>query len=199
MLPMFPRIVAMRDRLNKDTIRRVINQKAPMLEGISSHIIHEGSSTSISRADGEMEETEMQQHSASVEIPRMPIDEFFEHHQELLISIAEQFAESRSKQVIEAIRTSSEKTGNIVDAAGEPFSDDLMYQTLEKLAHEFGPNGEWRPPSLILSPAQYEKVIEYDKSRTPEQRAEFDKKLKELIAKKKSEYDSEQAGRILAG
>lgn len=199
MLPQFPAIVAKRDRLNTDQLRRKVRELAPMLSDISSHIIHEGEATGIARVDGETESTEMQSHSATVEIPTMPAQEFMDRHSEFLNTIAEQLAKSQSEQVIQAITASTEKTGNIIDGKGQGFSDELLYDTLDALSHSFGSDGQWQPPSIIVSPQQYEKIIEYDKSRTPEQRAEFDKRLNRLIEKKKAEYDSEQAGRILAG
>lgn len=199
MLPQFPKIVAKRDQLNTDHIRRAVRERAPMLRDISSHIVHEGKDTAIARVDGETEATDMKLHSAMIEIPSMPVQEFIERHPSFLDTIAEQFAKSQSEQVIEAITASTEKTGNIIDGKGQGFSDDLIYKTLDALAHSFGSDGQWEPPSMIVSPEQYEKIIEYDKSRTPEQRAEFDRRLKQLILRKKAEYDSEQAGRILAG
>ena len=144
-----------------------------MLDGIRGHIVHEGQATSIARPSGETEATPLKTHSATLEIPRM--------------------------KVIEAITLSTEKTGNIIDGKGEKFSEDLMYKALESMAHSFGPDGQWEAPSLVVSPEQMKRIVEHEKSRTPEERAAFDKRLKNLIIKKKAEHDSEQAGRILAG
>ncbi|HAD17663.1 MAG TPA: hypothetical protein DCF81_12395 [Erythrobacter sp.] len=170
-----------------------------MLDGIRGHIVHEGQATSIARPSGETEATPLKTHSATLEIPRMKVGEFTQQHQAFLEGIAEQFAASQSRQVIEAITLSTEKTGNIIDGKGEKFSEDLMYKALESMAHSFGPDGQWEAPSLVVSPEQMKRIVEHEKSRTPEERAAFDKRLKNLIIKKKAEHDSEQAGRILAG
>lgn len=170
-----------------------------MLDGIKGHIVHEGKVTALTRVNGETDVTEMAQHSAFVETSRMPVEEFIAKHAIYLDDIAEQFAESQSKQVIGAMSQSTEKTGNVVDGTGRPFSEDLLYETLEKMSHSFSATGEWQPPSLVVGPDLYKRIMEYENTRTPEQRQKFDEKLKMLIQKKKAEYDSEQAGRILAG
>lgn len=199
MLPAFPKIVTKRDHLNAETIQFLVNQKEPMLGGISGHIVHEGATTALARSTGEVDETEMQAHEASVEFGRMKVSEFIAKHSSFLEEAAEQFAQSRSKQVLSVMHEATEKTGNVVDGKGRPFSEDLLFELLEKMAHSFDENGEWQPPSLVVGHALHAKIIEHDRTRTDAQRKAAERKLNALIERKKAEYDTEQAGRVLAG
>lgn len=199
MLPTFPKIIARRDQLNADAIRRLVKAKAPMLADISGHIIHEGKSTAIARPSGEIDPTKMVSVSAEFTIAREEVGEFVSNHEKLLDRVAEQFADSQSKHVIEVITEATDKTGNVVDGQGQPFSDELLYQALEKMWHSFTPQGAWQPPTLVVHPDLYKKIQEYDENRTPAEKAAFDKKLRKLIETKRAEYVAEQAGRILAG
>lgn len=177
----------------------MIKVKAPMLADLPGHIVHEGKDTAIARPTGQTDKTEMTEHSAQIEIPKMKIDEYVKKHNSFLEQIADQFAESQSKHMFDVIAEATDKTGNVVDGKGQPFSEDLFYQALEKMWHSFDASGEWQAPTLVVHPELYEKIMKYDQERTPEERAKFQKRLDKLIQDKKAQYDSEQAGRILAG
>jgi hypothetical protein len=200
MLPSFGKIIEQREQANADHFRRRTQELEPMLGDIPAHIVHEGRRNEIVRPSGKRDATEMRKHSGYIEVKRMPLSEFDQKFLNTkLDEMAKQLAESTAKAVIEALQQGADETGNVVDGKGRPFSQDLFLEVLSKMSHSFDEDGNWNTPTMIVAPDQMEKIRAIYESSTQKERTDYERKLAKIIANKKAEYDSEQAGRILAG
>ena len=82
--------------------------------------------------------------------------------------------------------------GTTTYAGGQPFSFDMLNDTLEKMQLEFDEDGEPVFPTLITHPLVYEQIKQM--KPTPEQ----EQRLSEIIARKKAEHDAKKRTRRLS-
>ena len=108
---------------------------------------------------------------------------------------AEELREQQSKLVFERMNEVTQKTGNTVDAKGQPLSHHLLLQTLEKIEIDFDDEGQPIMPTLVVSPAQYEKfkkkIVEWEKD--PKCQDNFNK----LIESKRKVWHDRESNRKL--
>lgn len=80
----------------------------------------------------------------------------------------------------------TELTGNVVDAEGQGFSFDLLYELLEKMEFTLDDNDELVMPEIIMHPDMAKKLPE----ETPEERQRIEefkrRKREELLAQRRS-------------
>jgi hypothetical protein len=81
----------------------------------------------------------------------------------------------------------------VLDAGGQPFSFELLYEMLEKLEFSLDENDEIVMPSLLMHPDQVEKIRELPPP-TPEQQ----RKLEELKQRKREEALARRRSRRLS-
>lgn len=197
MLPTFPRIVQSRQRMNRRLMKQLVSAKSPILDAITQHTIHEGKQSDILRYDGSIGRTNMKKHSATTEILRMPVSDFginivIRH----LSEMAEQFADSMTKDVFEVVSEGAEASGNVVDGKGKPLSGEMLLEALETIESDFDDDGTWRPPTIVVSPQQFDRLMSL---YSPEEMIEFNKKTEAIIERKRVEHRRREAGRVLAG
>ena len=108
---------------------------------------------------------------------------------------AEELREQQSKLVFERMNEVTQKTGNTVDAKGQPLSHDLLLQTLKKMEIDFDDEGQPIMPTLVVSPTRYEKfkkkIVEWEKD--PKCQDNFNK----LIESKRKEWHDRESNRKL--
>lgn len=167
------------------------------MRGISQRTIHEGATSSILREDGSADVTEIQALSATTEVKAVPLTEFtFETLVSHFSELADQFAKSMSENLFATVSKAADAVGNVVDGKGKPLSDELLLEAFETIQLDFNPDGTWNPPTIVVSPQQYERLIA---EQTPAKKLKFDKKLQEIVERKRREHFSREAGRVLAG
>lgn len=71
---------------------------------------------------------------------------------------AEAMAEQLVGYFVESMGKVTEGTGNVVDAGGRPFGFEVLYEGLEKLDFSVDQNDELVMPSLVINPADAEKL-----------------------------------------
>jgi hypothetical protein len=197
MLPTFPAMYQRRRAMNAQIIRELVNRKSPVLADIDSHFMHEGSGSEIHRHDQSVGVTDIKSHSAELEIPKMLLEDFDEVMLiKLLGDVAEQFAKSMSENLFQSVSEGAEAVGNVVDGAGRPFGPELLLEVLETLQMDFLPDGTWQAPTMVVSPEQYQKILEMQAQGTSKQ---HEQKLADIIEKKRNEFLSREASRVLAG
>ncbi|MBO9499964.1 MAG: hypothetical protein J7483_10960 [Novosphingobium sp.] len=186
--------------MNIKLMKHFVHQNEPLIADVPAHIIHEGQAASMSRSDGKNEAVEIKKHEGRIEISVKPLEEFDAQFLiKKLKEIAEQLAGSISKTMLEAVSQGAESVGNVYDAKGKPFSRQMLLDVLKMMSHSFDEDGNWETPRMVVGPEMMKKVQESYEQATASERNEYDRKLAEIIRDKKAEYDSEQAGRILAG
>lgn len=195
MLPTYPKIVRARQDLNMETVHTRVRQFSPMIGLIKSHQLFEGRSSAIQREDGKIDETPIHRATGEVTIKRDMLVDFNEatvlHH---LNEMAEQLARSMSEQFQNRMNEVTAATGNVVNAEGKPFSEDTFLAVMEVMDHNFGKDGSWKPPTMIVGSGMAEKI-----AAAGEVSAAGNKRLKAILERKHDEHRRREAARILVG
>lgn len=195
MLPTNPKLEVWRARLNQDRVRAKVRTLAPMVGLVKSHIQFEGRQSAIQRETGELDETPITSARGEVSIKYVDLAKFSEDlvgtH---LDNMAEQLARSMSEHFQQRMHEVTEKVGNVLDGQGQPFSEELLLNVMEKLEHNFGPDGSWQPPTMIVGPGMAEKI-----AAAGEMSPEGNKRLKAILERKRDDHRRREAARILVG
>lgn len=113
----------------------------------------------------------------------------------LLQEQAKEFGAQQAKHQYKVISQTTEEVGNVVNNGGKPFSIDSFFEVMEKIQIEFDEFGNPNMPTMVVSPEGAERAKEV--IQEAENNPEVKKRMEELLAKKKEEYDAEQARRKL--
>jgi hypothetical protein len=109
----------------------------------------------------------------------------FEALQVKLVEAAEGYAEQLSKMLYGSLDKITTATGNTTDAEGQPFSFEMLYETLDKIEWTLDENDELSTPSLVMHPDMASKLPQ----PTPEQVKMIEelkaRKLEELLARRR--------------
>ena len=128
-----------------------------MLGMIERHVQFEGDRSTIYRYDATVSETKFVPVSATLTIGEMRLAEFNDQRLgEHLINLADQLAAVASKRAYEQLDTAITEVGNVVDAAGKPFDEELVLQMIEKMEHSFDKSGNWIFPKVSRKPRNRE-------------------------------------------
>ena len=195
MLPTYPKLVRERQNRNIETVRARVRELSPMIGLIKGHQLFEGRSSAIQREDGRVDVTPIQRASGETTIRRDALLDFtqvtIDHHLE---DIAEQLARGMSEQFQERMSDVTAQTGNVVDAQGQPFTEDTFLQVMEAMEHSFDKHGTWHPPTMIVGPGMAEKI-----AAAGEMSPAGNKKLKAILERKRDDHRRREAARILVG
>lgn len=195
MLPTYPKLVRDRQNRNMESVHARIRELSPMIGLIKTHQLFEGRSSAIQREDGKVDETPIHSASGEVTIKREMLVDFNEatvaHHLE---EMAEQLARSMSEQFQQRMHEVTAETGNVVDGRGKPFSEDIFLDGMEVIDHDFGKDGSWKPPTMIVGPGMAEKM-----AAAGEMSPAGNKRLKAILERKRDEHRRREAARILVG
>lgn len=195
MLPTYPKLVRDRDDTNMEIVRARVRQISPMIGLIKGHQLFEGRSSAIQREDGKLDETPIHRASGEITIKREMLVDFNEATVvNYLEEMAEQLARSMSEHFQQRMNEVTAETGNVVDGGGKPFSEDIFLDGMEAMEHNFGKDGSWKPPTMIVGPGMAEKL-----AATKEMSAAGNKRLKAILERKLDEHRRREAARILVG
>jgi len=195
MLPTYPKLEAYRSRLNRDHVRAKVRTLAPMIGRVKAHIQFEGRHSAIQRESGELDETPITSASGEVSIKFVDLADFTETLVEKhLDDMAEQLARSMSEHFQQRMHEVTHKVGNVVDGQGQPFNEDLFLDLIEKMQHSFGPDGTWQPPTIVAGPGMAEKLAAAGRMSP-----EGNRRLKAILERKRDDFRSREADRVLVG
>jgi hypothetical protein len=106
----------------------------------------------------------------------------YERLYEAMFESADAMAEQLVGYFVESMGKVTEGTGNVVDAGGRPFGFEVLYETLEKLEFSVDENDELVMPSLVMNPADAQRLRDLPPLTNEQQR-----KLDELKERKREE------------
>ncbi len=106
--------------------------------------------------------------------------------------LAEQTLSVVMPRLFEAVGKTSDAVGNSVDARGKHFSFDIFFECMEKLEMSFDREGNPERPVFVVNP----KMAEYISSLPPITE-EQQKKLDDLIQRKRTEFNARKRDRKL--
>ena len=195
MLPDFPRI---KQKWAKVFIKYVKDNvtRASFLSKIKTVPHFEGNRMSTHYSDGEVDRPSYERLSSALSVKD---DDLIKMGPQAFIDglnrTTEELREQQSKLVFERMNEVTQKTGNTVDAKGQPLSHDLLLQTLEKMEIDFDGEGQPLMPTLVVSPTQYEefkkKIVEWEKD--PKCQDNFNK----LMESKRKAWNDRESNRKL--
>jgi|HubBroStandDraft_2_1064218.scaffolds.fasta_scaffold350273_2 hypothetical protein len=195
MLPTYPQIVGLRREANVAAIKTLVKQMAPAIGMIGHNVQFEGRAHTMARADASISEVDMAPVSAEIRVAQgSRLSEFTrEVLQAHLIGVARQMAQGMSDHFFEVIDRGTQEAGMVVDAKGQPLTEDLFLDLIEKMEHTFNEDGSWNPPTMVMAPEMAERLKGAQTSEAAQ------KRLSEILERKRDEFLRRQAGRILAG
>jgi hypothetical protein len=160
--------------------------------------IHEGHTSSIVRASGKRDVTEMFEVSATFELKRDEVPDLSPG--ELLTkldSVAKEMGEKQAKQFLSSLSDQIDRAGNTLEAKGEKMSAALLLKLLETIDIDFDENGVAQLPSMLIPPS-------LGPAAEAANRAMFEdpdviRQRDRIIAKKREEWRAREADRRLVG
>jgi len=195
MLPDFPNI----KRKNRELVNKYLQAQVrqdPLLSEIREKSHFEGNRISSIDATGESTESTYRKVSSQYSIRREDVIAkgpmaFIEN----IKNVAEEIKKQKAKLLFDRLNEVTEKTGNMVDGKGGPFTFELFMELLGKIVIEFDGRGNPILPTLVISPEMGAKL----KHKLPEWDAnpEYKKRFDEIIERKRKEWDDRESDRKL--
>jgi hypothetical protein len=96
------------------------------------------------------------------------------------------------RQLFEQMENVLRDSGQLIDAKGRPFSIELFFELLEKVQIDFDSEGKPKLPTLVVGPELFRRM-QAQGPLTDSQK----KRLEEIIAKKKQDFDARRRVRKL--
>lgn len=198
MLPDWPSV-------KSEILRELIEYVEKRKEVYMSHFaecphsrVFEGTQSNIIRKDGDIDNMVMKRFSTEItysnsDLPDLNFPDIFEK----LDQVARELANKMGTHILETIDKSVQKTGNLVDHAGKPFSADTFFEAIEKVWIEFGADGKPKLPYFYINPDMADSVSETIKAMKADPKCE--KRMKEIMQRKREEWDAREASRELVG
>jgi hypothetical protein len=192
MLPTFPLIERHRARHNRERIRQLVRQMAPLVAAISPRVQHEGGGFTMERHDDEAEAVPTTKVSAELSFEKLRLADFTsERRDAMLLDAATQMAIGQMAMITKTLDEVTERTGNVVDGEGRPFDEEKFIDAMEKMEHAFDERGNWKIPSMFGGGAEA--------NAEGIRKAFASQRLKIVIDRKRDEFRRREAARILVG
>jgi predicted DNA-binding protein (UPF0251 family) len=198
MLPDFPKL---KEKLQKLLIARTkMVQSAYMnpLSDVPKARIFEGNRTILVREDGSVEEIEIKEMKAEMEINLKEIETItLPDILEKFDTTAKELAMQQSKVFYDEIGKAVEKVGNVIDIKGKSFSIDDFLKMLDMIWLDFDENGNPNFPTIVAGEKTFKSISEVLPQLETDQ--ECKKRLAEIIERKREEWRARESNRKLVG
>jgi hypothetical protein len=175
------------------TINELMRRNDPILAQIRRHEVEDIPNSQVTTASGEVVETApiLCQMEFSMTMSEA-ISGNLESFTESLFSAAESGLQSLMPQIFAAVGQVCEATGNVIDAAGQPFTHDIFCRMLETLEVDFDEQGNHNL-TMVVHPDVMEKI-----RRLPPPTEEQTKAFDEIMERKRREFNGRKRQRHLA-
>jgi hypothetical protein len=195
MLPDFPKIKKKHVEAINKYLKELINQD-PLFSGIRVEHHFEGSRMSYKTVDGEPNETEYQAASSEFQIKKEDvIAKGAMAYVENLRDAAEEMKRQKAGYLFEKMKEVTDKTGNVVNGKGQPFSFELFVEMIKKIWIDFDEDGKPIMPTMVVSPELSEKlrVILPEWEKKPE----YKKIIGDIVEEKRKKWNDRESHRKL--
>ena len=195
MLPDFPK--TKRDLLKRLTLgmRKYVEDRNPTMRRMRSLAQHEGQVHSYERFDAPPISEGYQEHAAKLEVRMDEVPTLVnERLMEKLRGTADKMARSLGQMFNAKMEEVTNETGNVIDAQGQPFSQDMYLSMLDKVLIDFDEHGN--PATALhahptIAGALREKIDEW--MRDPK----FQERANEIWQRKVLEWRDRESDRKL--
>ena len=178
-------------------LRAQVRKRDPVLAMIRTTRQHEGRRHVYSTGEGTQRSTGYQPAIAEITINQ---HETVEWGMDEIVRRVDEMADQMIGQIVpnifETVRQITEETGNVVSAAGRPYSFAIFLETIEKIQMEFDDTtGEPQYPTMFVDPQLGERI----RAMLPEweQNDEYKARIRAVIARKKAEWNDREGTRKL--
>lgn len=163
-----------------------------------SLVQHEGRTLVHNTLNDQSSEKILNYQTASVEykfdrsnIPDMTPEEMIA----IIDEKAKDMGSQMAKYQFEVLNQTVQETGNSVDAKGQKLSPELFLETMSKISISFDEQGKPKLPTIVIGSNSVDewKRVMAEAEADPSHKDRFDA----IIAKKKEDFDAEQARRKL--
>lgn len=197
-LPKYPQLKKKIENMLLDYFQREAQKELGPFEGARRFVQHEGKTFVHNTMDNTGKKKELNYVEAKTEylvkyadIPNMGAEDVIKMLQEK----AKEFGGQQAKHNYKVLNQVTEETGNVVHGNNEPFNIDMFFEVIEKIQIEFDEFGNPNMPTMVVSSsgAERAKIVMQEAENDPETK----RRMEELIARKRKEYDAAQARRKL--
>lgn len=183
----------------RDACMRYVSLHAHARIGLFSevprHVVHEGLSMRVERANGDAEETRMMQASAETSLQKSEVESLTQDQRlTILRNLGDQMAESMAGKLYASLTESLDRAGQSVSANGRPLDGETVLLALEKLEIDFGKDGMPKMPSFS-GDVQALRAAFVQISNDPSLSARY----ANLIEQKRTNWRDREASRKLVG
>lgn len=189
---MLPDFIALKKELSRDRAAAFSDSGDPLLSEIRTYVNHEGNRFTQFREDGSQETLDYEAHAVPVEISLTDVQKRGDR------ALQEAFEAAKEKMTLSQKELLFRRLSDTVpkfDAGGRPLTAELMIESWEGVEFEFDGDGNWVEPRNACGPALKIRLeAEYERLRTE---PNLIRRMKDLLARKKKEWDVRQANRKL--
>lgn len=196
-LPDFCELKEKLDRSMALRIRDQMKKRDPVLAMIKIVKQHEGRRHVYSTDEGRERSTDYQPTVTEVTINQHEtVNWGVLEIAQRIDGIADQMIGKIVPKMFATLREVTQETRNVVDAGGKPYSFEIFLESIEKVQIEFDDvTGEPELPTAFVDPKLGERIRgmlpEWDRNE------EYKARFKELIARKKADWDARESNRKL--
>jgi hypothetical protein len=196
MLPDLPIIKAELQMVLTRYLRTKVDHRLGVFRDVPKHIVHEGKSMRIRRADGSIEDSGLKTASAEISIKQSDVPALTPRERILQLDrMAEEMAQQMSKLLFGSLEATLDRAGQAVHLNGKPFNAEAILSTLEKMEIDFDQNGTHQPITIVgNNPDLVRRALEQLESHPP-----LKTRYDELMNKKRAEWGDREANRKLVG
>jgi len=195
MLPDFPKIKGkFRQAINR-YLQDVVRQQ-PLLAQFRQERHFEGNKMSSKTEERGLEESSYKEMSVEYSINREDVImkgpmAFIENIQ----NVAEDIKKQQAKFMLDKLKELADRTGQVVDGKGQPFTHELFMEMLERIQIDFDDQGNPSLPTVFVPPEMAAKL----KEKIPEWESnpEYERRFEELIERKRKEWNDRESHRKL--
>lgn len=155
--------------------------------GQLKEMLHEGGSEEVSN----LSEVSGQGYIKTEDIRAVRLEAF----SEMLFNIAKGLEEGRGRAFYSELNTILDRAGRTFSARGEPFSFEILLETLEKTEIAFDELGKPIWPALVVPPSLAPVVARVFRDAATDTRK--DQALRELLHRKREAFNAKEANRKL--
>ncbi|MEV0772749.1 hypothetical protein [Nocardia salmonicida] len=197
-LPMYPELKIQVEKMLLKYFEQKASEELGPFKDVRRFTQHEGGKLVHNTLDNTREHRDMTFMEGSVgfsttreEMAEMTLEDVLK----LLGGKAKEFGSQQAQQSFQALHKVTEETGNVVDAGGEPLTIDVFLESISKISVAFDKFGNPQLPTVVIHPSMAEKYRMLMEAAENDEDAR--KRLNDILAEKKEEYDAEQARRKL--
>jgi len=198
MLPDYPMTKAKFTQAIKSRIRGIQDQLTRPFSEAQRVIIHEGERTTITRADGSVDDDPPVMIASELTLTRDEICSsdlagFLRKVDEMAVDMSRQAFGFHLGKIDKAVK----EVGNVVDVGGHPLTPENVLELWEKIEVEFDEQGRPDLPTLMAHPSMAEKIkrVLQEFATNPV----YVKRHAELIERKREEWRDRESARKLVG